>query len=104
MSYSGHQTIDLRSLLGLTSIQNGRDVEYVVVRARSRYGYGSMQIRTNFVPNSSLATVGAYTQDHHMYVTGNRELGWGVNTLELQLQGEITIDSITVKLGGRYRR
>lgn len=103
MNYSGYQTLDLRSLLGLTQIHNGRDIEQVIVRASSRYGYGSMQLRTNFYPNSTIAYVGRYLQDHYLFVTGNRELGWGVNTLELQLQGDITVESITVKLGRRYR-
>lgn len=103
MNFTGYQILDLRSIMGITSIYNGRDVEYVIVRARSRFGYGTLQLRTNFQPNSAIMSVGTYPQEYYLHVTGNRELGWGVNTLELQIMGDMTIETIAVQLDRRRR-
>jgi hypothetical protein len=99
----GNNVLHLRQILGIGQQYSGRRIEYVKLRARTDAGQGDAQLILDGYRSGMSQTVGTYTQDYYFIPDASNDvLGSEVATLQLQLQGRFTVESVAVKFGYGY--
>lgn len=101
----GFNTLRVRELLGLGEQFRGRRVEYVVLNASTDFGRGQAQLLINNGSVGIPQLVSTWTQDHFFYPERFRDtLGQDIQTLQLQLNGNFFVNSLSVKLAPGFER
>ena len=96
----GFQNLPLRQILNLGPECHGASVEEVVLIAASRAGRGQARLVVNGQPEGFPQTLAPFPRGYSFGLHPRfNELGQNVRTLELQLQGQIFVQSIGVRLG-----
>lgn len=96
----GANSLRLRQILNLGPQMEGREVEYVVLRARTDAGQGEAQLEINGMRVGYSQRVDTWSRDYFFQVDAFRNrLGYDIQTLQLELQGRFTVEGVGVKLG-----
>lgn len=89
--------LSLDQLVGLHGYQ-GRSVKEVIVRGSSRRGHGTAELLINGFGQRSTVTLGTSLREHRLRLNGFSRVGYEVQSLDLELNGNVFIESVTVVL------
>ncbi len=96
-NFRGQDFLNLDALLGLSQYQ-GMSIAKVTVRGTSRAGRGTAELLINGFGQRSTVTLGTGLREHSLRLPGLSRIGYEVNSLDLELNGNIFIESVTVEL------
>lgn len=95
-NFRGQDFLNLDSILGL-SRYHGLTISKVVVRGSSRAGRGTAELLINGFGQRSTVTLGTGLREHSLRVPGRSRVGIEISSLDLELNGNIFIESVTVE-------
>lgn len=96
-NFRGQDFLSLDSVLGLSQY-HGMTISKVIVRGSSRAGRGTAELMINGFGQRSTVTLGTGLREHTLRVPGRSRVGIEINSLDLELNGSIFIESVTVEL------
>lgn len=96
-AFYGGDYLNLDQLVGLHNYP-GRSVKRVIIRGSSERGRGTAELLINGFGQRSTVTLGTSLREHSLRVRGMSRIGYEIQSLELDLQGNIFIESVTVEL------
>lgn len=98
MNYLNGGFINLNQLVGLQNYY-GRGVRQVIIRANARVGAAAVSLITNGYRNpGSRAGIGPYLQDIYVPMTGMSTIGSALQSLDIQLEGNVYVERVFVQL------
>lgn len=96
----GDNTLPLRQILGIGPQFRGRNVEFVVIRARTDAGQGIASLLVNGFVAGGSQQVGTFSSDYYFYLDrANSVLDVNVQSLQIALRGRFMVEAVGVKLG-----
>lgn len=95
-NFRGTSYLDLFSRLNLYSYRGYR-IESVTVYGSSARGFGSVEVRASGYSYGSV-TLPTFLDAQTIYLGGNQQIGYNLNSLDLQIQGNIWIERVVVRL------
>jgi hypothetical protein len=94
--YSGGE-ISLDQLMGLRNY-TGKWVKQVVIRASSRRGRGTAELLINGFSQRFQVALGTSLSEYYLTLPSRSQLGYDIQSLDLAVQGNVFIESVTVEL------
>lgn len=96
-NFRGQDFLNLDSILGLSQY-HGMTISKVIVRGTSRAGRGTAELMINGFGQRSAVTLGTGLREYAIRVPGRSRIGYEISSLDLELNGNIFIESVTVEL------
>lgn len=96
-NFRGQDFLNLDAVLGLSQYQ-GMTISKVIIRGSSRAGRGTAELMINGFGQRSMVTLGTGLREHSLRVPGRSRIGIEINSLDLEMNGNIFIESVTVEL------
>jgi hypothetical protein len=96
-NFRGQDFLNLDAILGLSQY-HGMTISKVIVRGSSRAGRGTAELMINGFGQRSTVTLGTGLREYSLRVPGRSRIGIEINSLDLELNGNIFIESVTVEL------
>ncbi len=89
--------LNIDQLVGLHN-HYGRSVKKVVIRGSSRRGRGTAELVINGFGQRSTVTLGTSLREHTLRTNGLSRVGYEIQSLDLELGGNVFVESVTVEL------
>lgn len=96
-NFRGQDFLSLDSLMGLSQYQ-GMTISRVIIRGSSRRGHGTAELMINGFGQRSAVTLGTSLREYALHVPGRSRVGIEISSLDLELNGNIFIESVSVEL------
>lgn len=97
--FYGRTTLHLRQMLGIGSQYNGYRIESVTVRMRTNSGDGFAALVVNGYRSNEQRVFSSYPTDYMFFPDSyNDQIGYEVNSLQVDLGGDFYVESVSVRL------